>query len=64
MSSVSKVSKSLIQLNSLSSIALRLLSVTVLIWTQQYLLRRISPEEYALYPVLVSTMIFAPILTE
>ena len=64
MSSGSKVSKSLILVNSLSSIALRLLSVTVLIWTQQYLLRRISAEEYALYPVLVSTMIFAPILTE
>lgn len=50
-------------INSASSLATRLLSISVLIWLQQYLLKRISPEEYSLLPVLYSVMMFAPLLT-
>lgn len=47
-------------INSASSLATRLLSVTVLIWVQQYLLKRISVEEYSLLPIVYSLMIFLP----
>lgn len=45
--------------NAASSILTILISITGLVWVNQYLLRRISPEEYALIPVLASLMIFA-----
>ncbi|MES9903805.1 MAG: polysaccharide biosynthesis C-terminal domain-containing protein, partial [Sedimenticola sp.] len=52
-----------ILINSVSSLVTRLLSVTVLIWVQQYLLKRISVEEYSLLPVIYSLIIFLPLLT-
>lgn len=57
------VSKKLLVINSASSIATRLISVVVLIWVQQYLLKRISVEEYSLLPIVYSIMIFVPIFT-
>lgn len=45
--------------NAASSVLTTLISITVLVWVNQYLLRRISPEEYALVPVLTSLMVFA-----
>lgn len=35
----------------------------MLVWLYQYLLKRIAPEEYALYPVVMSVMAFLPLLT-
>ncbi len=58
-----EISKRLVLINSISSVATRLLSMSVLIWLQQYLLRRIPAEEYSLLPVLYSVMMFAPLLT-
>lgn len=52
-----------IALNSVSSGATQLLSLSVLVWLHQYLLRHVSPEEYALYPLCVSLMVFAPLLS-
>jgi len=46
-------------INASSSVLTTLISMTVLVWVNQYLLRRISPEEYALVPVLTSLMVFA-----
>lgn len=46
-------------LNAASSVLTTLISMTVLLWVNQYLLRRISPEEYALVPILISLMVFA-----
>lgn len=46
-------------INAASSVATTLISMTVLVWVNQYLLRRISPAEYALVPVLFSLMVFA-----
>lgn len=58
-----EISKRLLLINSASSIATQLLSITVLIWLQQYLLKRISPDEYQLLPLLYSIMVFAPLVT-
>lgn len=45
--------------NAASSVLTVLISMTALLWVNQYLLRRISPDEYALIPVLTSLIIFA-----
>lgn len=58
-----EISKRLVLINSASSLVTRLLSISVLIWLQQYLLKRITPEEYSLLPVLYSVMMFAPLIT-
>ena len=58
-----EISKRLVLINSASSLVTRLLSISVLIWLQQYLLKRITPEEYSLLPVLYSVMMFAPLVT-
>ena len=55
------VSQRLVAINAVSSVVARVLNVTVLLWMYQYLLRRISPEEFAVYPVLVAVMAFAPL---
>lgn len=43
----------------LASLATRLLSVTVLLWVNQHLLKRIDPEEYSLFPLVMSLMVFS-----
>ena len=53
----------MVLINSASSLVTRMLSISVLIWLQQYLLKRITPEEYSLLPVLYSVMMFAPLIT-
>lgn len=63
MSARVEISKKLVLINSASSLVTRLLSISVLIWLQQYLLKRITPEEYSLLPVLYSVMMFAPLVT-
>lgn len=50
--------------NSFSGVATRILSITVLVWMHQYLLRRIEPAEYAIYAVVVSVLAFAPVIIE
>lgn len=57
------ISKRLVLVNSASTLATRLLSLSVLVWLQQYLVRRISDEEYSLLPVVYSVMLFAPLVT-
>jgi O-antigen/teichoic acid export membrane protein len=37
--------------------------LSVLVWLQQYLLKRISPEEYSLVPLMAAIMAFAPLLS-
>lgn len=58
-----EISKKIVLINSASSAFALVLNFTVLIWLQQYLLKRISPEEYSLVPVLMSIMAFAPLAT-
>ena len=45
--------------NALSSVLTTLVSMTVLVWVNQYLLRRIPAEEYSLIPIVTTLMIFA-----
>lgn len=46
-------------INAVSSVLTQILRLTVLVWVNQYLLRRIEPEEYSLFPLVVSLVIFA-----
>lgn len=63
MDSRVQLSKRLLLVNSASSVLRRILYVFVLLWVNQYLLRRIGPEEYSLYPLLVGVMFFVPLLS-
>lgn len=58
-----EISKRLALINSASSVATRVINVSVLVWLYQYLLRRIDPDEYSLYPVVMSVMMLVPLLT-
>lgn len=55
------ISKKLVLINSLSSVAARILNVTVLLWMYQYLLNRVPPEEFAVYPVVTAIIVIAPL---
>src|SRR6266404_9158908 len=50
----------LLVINSASTLGERLVNLLLQIWLYQYLVKRISPEEYSLYPVLTSLFIFIP----
>lgn len=63
MSPKVEISKRLVLINSASSLLTRVINVSVLVWLQQYLLRRISPEEYSIYPVVMAVMIFVPLFS-
>lgn len=55
------ISKRLVIINAASTVFAQLLNLFGLLWMLQYLLARISPEEFAVYPVLMSIMVFAPL---
>lgn len=56
------ISKRLVLVNSLGSVAAQLLNIVVLVWVIQHLIRRIPPEEYQLLPVVMSFVMFFPII--
>ena len=58
-----EISKRLVVINSLSSILTVAIEFFFNFWLYQYLIRRISPEEYSLLPVVMSIMVFMPLLT-
>jgi len=58
-----KISKRLALINSASAVVTRVINMSVLVWLYQYLLRRIDPDEYSLYPVVMSVMMLVPLLT-
>ncbi len=57
------IRKKLILINSLSGVVANVLNIAVLAWLQSYLLKRISTDEYALYPVLAALIAFLPLLS-
>lgn len=57
------VSKKLVFINTLSSLVVRVISIAVLIWVQQFLLKYISVEEYSILPVVMSLLVFFPLMT-
>jgi O-antigen/teichoic acid export membrane protein len=59
MSPPSRDPKKVVLLNGASSLVTILLRISVLVWVNQYLIRRISPEEYGLFPLVSSLVVFA-----
>jgi len=57
------ISKRIVFVNSISSFLSLLVNLFVLVWLQQYLLKRISAEEYALLPVIMSIISFIPLFS-
>ena len=51
-----------IVVNALGGMVTRVLDITVLLWVYQHLVRRISPEEYSLLPVVTSLIILLPLI--
>jgi len=45
-------------INAGSSVLSVLIAMVILVWVNQYLLKRISPQEYALVPIMLSLMVF------
>ena len=58
-----EINKKIVFFNAASSTLTIILNASVLIWLQQYLLRRISPEEFSLLPILISVMAITPLLS-
>lgn len=58
-----EISKRVVLINSISAIVTRVLRATVLIWMYQYLLRRMSPDEFAVYALVTSIIAFAPLFS-
>lgn len=59
-----EISKRVVLINSASALCYRLLTLSVLVWLQQYLLKRVSAEEYALYPAIAALLAFSPVVLE
>ncbi len=50
----------LVAINAASTVAARVLNVTILVWTFQYLLGRLPPEEFGVYPVVMALTVLPP----
>ena len=59
-----KVDKKLLFLNSIGTAFAHLLNIAALVWVVQHLLKRISPEEFELLPVVSSLVVFMPIFLD
>ena len=57
------ISKGLILFNSGCQVLTHVLNLFVLVWVNQFLIRRLSTEEYSLYPLVILPLQFVPILT-
>lgn len=57
------VSKRVVLINSMSSYAQRLLTLTVFFWVQQYLIRRVPAEELEAMTVVNSLMLYLPLIS-
>lgn len=58
-----EISKRLVLINSISSVITRLINIFFLVWIYEYLLERISAEEFAVYPVVAAIIVFAPLFS-
>ena len=48
-----------LSINAISSFVTVVLQLTLLVWVNQYLVKRIEPQEYALLPLVTSLLVFA-----
>ena len=58
-----EISKRLVIINSVSSVLTVAIEIFFNFWLYQYLIRRITPEEYSLLPVVMSIMVLLPLVT-
>lgn len=58
-----EINRRLAFINSASSVGRKVLVMTVMVWLNQFLVRRISEDEYALFPVLMAFLLFFPLAT-
>jgi len=58
-----EINKRLVLVNSASSLLAKIINITVLVWLHQYLLKRVSAEEYSVLVVLMTLMVFVPLFT-
>jgi O-antigen/teichoic acid export membrane protein len=58
-----EIDRKLVFVNSASAVLTRMVTVSFLLWLYQYLLHRISSDEYSLYPLVMSVIVFMPLLT-
>ena len=56
-----QISKKLLLVNSASSVLAKLFNMFFIVWAYQYLLNRISAEEFAILPVVMVLITFAPL---
>jgi O-antigen/teichoic acid export membrane protein len=63
MASRVEISKRVVLINTASAALARVISVSVVLWLNAYLLRRISPEELQLLPLLMSVIVLLPLVT-
>ena len=62
MKSQVDINRWLVLTNSSSAALTYLLNASVLLWAHQYLLRRISADEYSIYPVVIGTIAIVPLV--
>jgi O-antigen/teichoic acid export membrane protein len=63
MASRVEISKRVVLINSASAALARVINLSVVVWLNAYLLRRISPEELQLWPLLLSVIVLLPMFT-
>ncbi|MCL5281815.1 MAG: hypothetical protein M1376_18110, partial [Planctomycetes bacterium] len=63
MASRVEISKRLVLINTASAVLARIINLSVVVWLNAYLLRRISPEEFQLWPLLLSVIVLLPLVT-
>lgn len=58
-----EISRGLVAINVVSSTLTRIVTVCLLLWVNQYLLERLSPEQYAPFPVVIGFVFFLQVFT-
>jgi O-antigen/teichoic acid export membrane protein len=63
MASRVEISKRVVLINTASAALARVINLSVVLWLNAHLLRRISPEELQLWPLLMSVIVLLPLFT-
>jgi O-antigen/teichoic acid export membrane protein len=58
-----EINRGLVAVNIFSTVCTHLISIGVLLWVNQYLLKRLSAEEYAIFPIVVALFLFLQVFT-
>jgi hypothetical protein len=58
-----EISKRVVLINTASAALARVINLAVVLWLNAHLLRRISPEEMQLWPLLMSVIVLLPLFT-